>query len=68
MFKNILSIILTMNKNANMMSPAEYDYWMQTRARYQANLNNKIGHKQSIELLLEKIEKKLATSVVRVVN
>jgi len=68
MFKNILSIILTMNKNVNMMSPTEYDYWMQTRARYQANLNNNIGHRQSIELLLEKIEKKLATSVVRVVN
>ena len=68
MFKNILSIILTMNKNVNTMSPAEYDYWMQTRAKYQANLNNNIGHKQSIEILLEKIEKKLTTSVVRDVN
>ena len=46
------------------MTFEEYNYWLSTKASYENNLKNNRGHKQSIETLLEKIEKKLSGVVV----
>jgi hypothetical protein len=47
------------------MSWEDYSYWLTRKADYQRNLDAGIGHKQSIEALLEKINRKLSTAVVR---
>lgn len=46
------------------MTPEEYDYWLRKKHAYEFNLKIGLGHKESIQKLLEKIEKKLSTKVV----
>jgi len=45
------------------MSPAEYDYWLRTKASYELNLKSGIGHEESIKIILDKINKKLSNVV-----
>jgi hypothetical protein len=47
------------------MSVEEYNYWLSTKSSYENNLNNNIGHTESIKTLLTKIDKKLSSAIVR---
>ena len=38
---------------------SEIQYWLDTKKAYKLNLNNGIGHRNSIIELIEKIDKKL---------
>jgi hypothetical protein len=37
-----------------------FDYWIQQKERYETNLKNGVGHKESILALLTKIDQKLS--------
>ncbi len=46
------------------MTWEEYDYWLKCKEAYQRNLKLGIGHKPSIETLLDKIDRKLSKAIV----
>jgi hypothetical protein len=46
------------------MTPQEYDYWLKTKSSYEINLKNNIGHKASIETLINKIDTKLSKAII----
>ena len=41
------------------MYPEEYNNWLKIKAAYESNLKNGIGHAESIQIILNKIDKKL---------
>ena len=46
------------------MTWEDYNYWLERKTAYTNNLKAGIGHKPSIEALLEKINSKLSKAIV----
>ncbi len=42
---------------------SEYNYWIERKKAYENSLSRNIGHTPSIQILLEKINKKLDTII-----
>ena len=42
------------------MTEEELTYWLERKKAYETSLKNNVGHKESIQFLLEKIHNKLA--------
>jgi len=42
------------------MTTEEFKYWFEQKKSYEQSLKNNVGHRESIEKLLEKIHHKLA--------
>lgn len=47
------------------MTLEDYNFWLERKEAYRKNLKSGIGHKPSIEALLEKIDRKLSTAIVK---
>ena len=54
----------TRSKKLSVMTWEDYNFWLERKEAYRRNLKNGVGHKPSIEALLEKIDKKLSTAIV----
>ena len=54
----------SISKRFPLMTWEDYNYWLERKEAYRKNLKSGIGHKPSIEALLEKIDKKLSTAIV----